>query len=189
MVEVAAAPRCPRCAAGKGCGAGLLDGESAPRHVNALLPGDLELHRGDRVWLDENGDGKQDAGEAGIANVEVTQVYKNDGKNTLEAVYVFPASTRAAVYAMTMRIGERTIGVFELCRMADEQLGDDERTIALADVSGRKSLRNTFVNDGWIEGLSGCRASFPFKLSTSTASTCLISAAVTGRSASPRSRA
>jgi positive regulator of sigma E activity len=52
VVEVASAPRCPRCAAGKGCGAGLLDGESAPRHVNALLPGDLELHRGDRVWLE-----------------------------------------------------------------------------------------------------------------------------------------
>ena len=27
---------------------------------------------GDYVWLDENGDGVQDAGEAGIANVKVT---------------------------------------------------------------------------------------------------------------------
>ena len=44
-----------------------------------------------------------------IANVKVTQVYKNEGKNTLEAIYVFPASTRAAVHAMKMTIGERVI--------------------------------------------------------------------------------
>jgi Ca-activated chloride channel family protein len=44
-----------------------------------------------------------------IARVKVTQVYKNEGKSTLEAVYIFPASTRAAVYAMKMQIGERTI--------------------------------------------------------------------------------
>ncbi len=44
-----------------------------------------------------------------IAQVEVTQVYKNEGQNTLEAIYVFPASTRAAVYAMKMTIGQRTI--------------------------------------------------------------------------------
>ncbi len=44
-----------------------------------------------------------------IADVAVTQVYQNQGKKPLEAVYVFPASTRAAVYAMTMRIGERKI--------------------------------------------------------------------------------
>ncbi len=44
-----------------------------------------------------------------IADVTVTQVYKNDGQRPLEAVYVFPASTRAAVYGMKMTIGERTI--------------------------------------------------------------------------------
>jgi len=44
-----------------------------------------------------------------IADVQVTQVYKNEGKNTLEAIYVFPASTRAAVYGMKMTIGKRTI--------------------------------------------------------------------------------
>jgi len=32
-----------------------------------------------------------------IADVLVTQVYKNDGKKPLEAIYIFPASTRAAV--------------------------------------------------------------------------------------------
>ncbi|MHC1724683.1 MAG: VIT domain-containing protein [Syntrophobacteraceae bacterium] len=44
-----------------------------------------------------------------IADVVVTQSYKNEGKKTLEAIYVFPASTRAAVYGMKMTIGERTI--------------------------------------------------------------------------------
>ncbi len=44
-----------------------------------------------------------------IADVRVAQVYRNEGKRTLEAVYVFPGSTRAAVYGMKMTIGARTI--------------------------------------------------------------------------------
>jgi len=44
-----------------------------------------------------------------IADVTVHQVYKNEGKNALEAIYTFPASTNAAVYAMEMRIGDRRI--------------------------------------------------------------------------------
>src|SRR4030042_7119949 len=44
-----------------------------------------------------------------IADVKVTQVYTNTGTRPIEAIYVFPASTRAAVYGMKMTIGERTI--------------------------------------------------------------------------------
>ncbi|NLI29875.1 MAG: TonB family protein [Nitrospiraceae bacterium] len=44
-----------------------------------------------------------------IADVAVTQVYKNTGKRPIEAIYVFPASTRAAVYGMKMTIGKRVI--------------------------------------------------------------------------------
>jgi len=44
-----------------------------------------------------------------IADVIVTQVYKNEGEKALEAIYIFPASMRAAVYGMKMTIGERTI--------------------------------------------------------------------------------
>ncbi|MBW2102757.1 MAG: VWA domain-containing protein [Deltaproteobacteria bacterium] len=44
-----------------------------------------------------------------IADVTVIQTYENEGKRPLEALYVFPASTRAAVYGMKMTIGERTI--------------------------------------------------------------------------------
>ena len=44
-----------------------------------------------------------------IAEVIINQVYENTGKNTLEAIYVFPASTRAAIFEMKMKIGEREI--------------------------------------------------------------------------------
>ena len=44
-----------------------------------------------------------------IADVTVTQVYKNNGKKNIEAVYIFPSSTRSAVYAMTMKIGDRLL--------------------------------------------------------------------------------
>ncbi|MFV3412971.1 VIT domain-containing protein [Pseudomonas nitroreducens] len=44
-----------------------------------------------------------------IAEVTVTQEYRNQGKTALEARYVFPASTRAAVHGMTVHLGERVI--------------------------------------------------------------------------------
>jgi Ca-activated chloride channel family protein len=44
-----------------------------------------------------------------IAAVKVHQVFENSAGKPIEAVYVFPASTRAAVHAMRMRIGARTI--------------------------------------------------------------------------------
>ncbi|NBC84323.1 MAG: VWA domain-containing protein, partial [Bacteroidetes bacterium] len=44
-----------------------------------------------------------------IAGVTVKQTYENQGDVPIEAIYIFPASTRAAVYNMKMTIGERTI--------------------------------------------------------------------------------
>ncbi len=44
-----------------------------------------------------------------IADVNVKQVYTNTGKTTIEAIYVFPASTRAAVYDMLMTVDGREI--------------------------------------------------------------------------------
>jgi Ca-activated chloride channel family protein len=44
-----------------------------------------------------------------IAAVKVHQVFENRGGKPIEAVYVFPASTRAAVHAMRMKIGARTV--------------------------------------------------------------------------------
>jgi Ca-activated chloride channel family protein len=45
-----------------------------------------------------------------IADVTVKQVYENRGSRPLHARYVFPASTRAAVYGLTMTVGNvRTV--------------------------------------------------------------------------------
>jgi len=44
-----------------------------------------------------------------IADVTVTQVYKNEGSRPIEAKYVFPGSTRAAVHAMNVRLADRSI--------------------------------------------------------------------------------
>ena len=44
-----------------------------------------------------------------IADVTVAQVYTNEGEQPLEATYVFPASTRAAVYGMEMTIADRRV--------------------------------------------------------------------------------
>ena len=44
-----------------------------------------------------------------IAEVRVRQVYRNEGDDTLSARYVFPASTRAAVHGMEMRVAERIV--------------------------------------------------------------------------------
>lgn len=44
-----------------------------------------------------------------IAEVVVTQHYHNAGKRAINARYVFPGSTKAAVHGLTMKIGERVI--------------------------------------------------------------------------------
>ena len=44
-----------------------------------------------------------------IADVRVVQQYRNEGTRALEARYVFPGSTRAAVYGMTVRLGDREL--------------------------------------------------------------------------------
>lgn len=44
-----------------------------------------------------------------IADVTVTQRYRNEGQRPIDARYVFPGSTRAAVHAMQVRLAGRTI--------------------------------------------------------------------------------
>ncbi len=44
-----------------------------------------------------------------VAQTELKQVYKNDGKKTIEAIYVFPLGTKSAINAMRMQIGTRII--------------------------------------------------------------------------------
>lgn len=44
-----------------------------------------------------------------MAHVRVTQTYQNTGQQPLEAVYVFPGSTRSAVFGLRMTLGERVV--------------------------------------------------------------------------------
>jgi len=72
-----------------------------------------------------------------IADVTVTQTYKNEGRHALEAIYVFPGSTRAAVYGMRMTIGKRTIEAVvqerAQARQAYEQARQQGRTASLLE--------------------------------------------------------
>jgi Ca-activated chloride channel homolog len=72
-----------------------------------------------------------------IADVVVTQTYRNDGDQTINARYVFPASTRAAVYGMKMTIGARTIEAKikerEAARAEYEEAKRDGKTASLLE--------------------------------------------------------
>src|SRR4030042_6703223 len=72
-----------------------------------------------------------------IADVQVTQIYKNEGKRPLEAIYFFPASTKAAVYGMKMTIGERVIDARirkrEDARREYEQARDQGKSASLLE--------------------------------------------------------
>ncbi len=72
-----------------------------------------------------------------IAEVTVSQVYRNEGERVLEAMYLFPASTRAAVHAMRMTVGDRVIDAAirerEEAREEYEQAIDDGKTASLLE--------------------------------------------------------
>ena len=58
----------------------------------------------------------------GYARVNVRQVYENHGSRPIHARYIFPASTRAAVYAMTMTVGNvRTVATIKEREQATRQ--------------------------------------------------------------------
>lgn len=50
-VEVTAVPSCARCAAGKGCGAGLLGQSAATRCIDALIGAGISVDEGDDVRI------------------------------------------------------------------------------------------------------------------------------------------
>ncbi len=56
-----------------------------------------------------------------IAEVQITQTYENRGTRPINAKYVFPASTRAAVHGLKMKIGDRIINAEVQERRAAEQ--------------------------------------------------------------------
>ena len=51
VVEVDVSKACPRCAAGKGCGAGLFTGSSRKRRIEAIVGEHLSLAEGDSVEI------------------------------------------------------------------------------------------------------------------------------------------
>lgn len=70
-----------------------------------------------------------------IAEVNLSQRYRNEGKSVLEAVYVFPASSRAAIHLLKMRIGDREIVAKvqerDQAKLAYETARGEGRTAAL----------------------------------------------------------
>lgn len=59
-----------------------------------------------------------------IAHVRITQVYHNLGNRPIEAKYVFPLSTRAAVHNMQMTIGDRIVNAKIFERQKAQQVYD-----------------------------------------------------------------
>jgi sigma-E factor negative regulatory protein RseC len=51
IVEVDALVACPRCAQGRGCGAGIFSGQRGNRRVEATIRPGLEIHEGDLVSI------------------------------------------------------------------------------------------------------------------------------------------
>jgi Ca-activated chloride channel family protein len=72
-----------------------------------------------------------------IADVTVTQRYRNEGRRAIEAKYVFPGSTQAAVHAMTVRIADRVLQAAirekQRARLEYETAKKEGKTAALLD--------------------------------------------------------
>lgn len=68
-----------------------------------------------------------------VAQVIVTQHYTNTGKRAINARYVFPGSTRAAVHGLTMQIGERIV------RAKIKEKEEAERQFKQAQQAGKRA--------------------------------------------------
>lgn len=72
-----------------------------------------------------------------IADVKVVQHYENKGSRPIEAKYVFPGSTRAAVYKMDFYIGDRVISANirekQQARVEYETAKEEGKTAALLE--------------------------------------------------------
>ena len=72
-----------------------------------------------------------------IADIKVRQVYRNEGTRPINASYVFPASTRAAVYAMRMQLGNEiivaTIKERDLAKQEFEKAKEEGKSASLLE--------------------------------------------------------
>jgi Ca-activated chloride channel family protein len=115
--------------------AGAQSGETGDRTLSPYFFVDSRDPQVDRLPLKETSARVRIVGV--IADVTVTQVYRNEAQRPLEAVYVFPGSTRAAVYRMVMTIGSRTVTAVikerRQARAAYEQARAQGRTASLLE--------------------------------------------------------
>lgn len=85
-----------------------------------------------------------------IAAVELRQTFENRGNVPIEAVYVFPASLRAAVNGLTLRVGERVVrGVIREKEAARTEYGEAKaagRNTALLEQHGEGTFRMRLAN-------------------------------------------
>jgi len=85
-----------------------------------------------------------------IADVRVTQVYRNEGSSPIDARYVFPASTRAAVYALRLRVGERAVDAQirekQRARREFEQARREGRSASLLEQRRPNVMQMAIVN-------------------------------------------
>lgn len=80
-----------------------------------------------------------------IANVVVEQTYFNGGDSTVDATYVFPMSTRAAIYAMEMEVDGRLVKA-EIRRKAEaEEIFNNADTSGLTATLLEQVRPNVFV--------------------------------------------
>ncbi len=82
--------------------------QPAPRSASVSDPVNRLAAIGDRVWLDENSDGVQDAGEPGIANVRVTLTGTDINGNSVNRTTVTDSEGR---YLFNVPAGSYTISV------------------------------------------------------------------------------
>ena len=85
-----------------------------------------------------------------IADVRLTQVYENRGQVPVEAVYVFPASTRATVHGLTMKVGGRIVRAKlrgkEAARATYEAAKDAGKTATLLEQQDVGAFRMNLAN-------------------------------------------
>ena len=93
------------------------------------------------------------------ADVVITQVFRNDEKQPIEAVYCFPIEERAAVYSFVARIGEREI----VAQLKEKKEAQAEYSTALQQGHGaylleqdENSQDNFIVNVGALPPSEEC---------------------------------
>lgn len=79
-----------------------------------------------------------------IANVVVEQTYYNSGESTIDATYVFPMSTNAAVYGMEMMIEDRVVEAVIKRKDEAESLFEEADSLGLTATLLEQERPNVF---------------------------------------------